>query len=55
MSIQTIGTLLVALGLVIALPIGMRGELDGWLIVPTVLVIAGLIIAIVGRKPSHPV
>lgn len=55
MSLQTIGTCLVALGLLVGAFVGLRGEEDGLLILPAALTTAGLFLAIIGRKPNDPV
>lgn len=55
MSTQTVGTSLVAFGLLMAIPFYFAGEETGWIALPILLVAVGCIIAIVGRKPEHPV
>ena len=55
MSLQTIGTCCAGLGLLVAFAVGMRGEEDGLIIVPSVMVLFGVILAVIGRKNGDPV
>lgn len=55
MRLQTFGTCLVALGLVIGFFVGLRGEEDGLLVIPTAVTGLGLVLAVLGRGKNDPV